>query len=267
MFERTELGSTAVRMYIANADGSGVREAFPGRTDIVQYAWAPDSERAVLVATVAGKGVVSIFNLGTGADTPLNLDLDVASALWRPNHDQLVLTTSSGDNRRFWVVDSDGTDQREIPVSPYAINGAAVSPDGTRLAYATWDPSRPGGINVVDIDAGGDHSISAVFEDGYVWQDAEFSPDNSKMLSHRFLAGTYQSQLGLLDADAVAPPIMMGPVAENPPANWAFAPDGTMILAYYETLSETWIFDSDGGNGRRAPFNGVEGMGWQRQAP
>ena len=64
----------------------------------------------------------------------------------------------------------------EVRVSRYAIAEAAVSSDGTRLAYATWDPSRPGGINVVDIDTGVDHSISAAFEDGYVWQDAEFSP-------------------------------------------------------------------------------------------
>ena len=95
MFERAEPGSTTVRPFVANADGSDVREAFPGRTDLTAFGWAPDSERGVLVAAVAGKGSSSIVNLGTGAETTLNVDLDVAGATG-------VRATTSSSSRPRW---------------------------------------------------------------------------------------------------------------------------------------------------------------------
>ena len=210
------------------------------------------------------------MDLVTGAQTAIPLGLDVATASWRPNHDQIIVGANAGDNRTFWVVGLDGKGLRPIPVAGNAINEPTLSPDGTRLAYATWDPTLPlpGRIRVVDIDAGGDHSITTHDGDGAVWQTPQFSPDGTKILLHRFIQGmaTPQSQIAVIAADGVGSPIIMGPVTENPPANPLFSPDGTKILAEYPALKTTWIFDADGGNGHVAPFASIGGAGatWQR---
>jgi RNA polymerase sigma factor (sigma-70 family) len=210
------------------------------------------------------------------APEPASLDasvharwLDVQAAMWRPNHDQIVVTAKTGDNVTFWVVDSDGTKQRQIPVSKYAINVPTLSPDGTRLAYATWEPVVEGRIRVVDIDAGGDRAITSDDTDHYVWQTPAFSPDGAQILVHRFFQGTYDSQVAMLRADGAGPAIAMGPVTTNPPANPFFSPDGTQILAEYPTLKTFWIFDANGQNGHEAPFKAISGGGatWQRLAP
>jgi WD40 repeat protein len=255
--------------FIANADGTGVRPAFPTGPDITWFDWAPNIDHAVLTETVDGRGTLATVDLATGARTALPLDLDVQSATWRPNHDQIVVTAKAGDNVAFWVVDSDGTDLRQIPVSEYAINEPTLSPDGTRLAYATWEPVVQGRIRVVDIDAGGDHSITTDETDHYVWQTPAFSPDGSQILVHRFIQGTYQSQVAVLRADGAGPAIVMGPETGNPAANPFFSPDGTKILAEYPALKTFWIFDANGQNGHEAPFAAKNGGGatWQRVAP
>jgi hypothetical protein len=269
VFDRRAAGSTSSTLFIANADGSGARPAFATGQDITWFEWEPTVDRALLTTMIGGKGTVATVDLATGVQTALPLDLDVQAAMWRPNHDQIVITAKAGDNATFWVVDSDGTKLRQIPVSEYAINEPTVSPDGTRLAYATWEPVVQGRIRVVDIDAGGDHSITTDDTDHYVWQTPSFSPDGTQILVHRFIQGTYQSLVAVLRADGAGPAIVMGPETENPPANPFFSPDGTQILAEYPTLKTFWIFDANGKNGREAPFKSISGGGatWQRVAP
>ena len=269
LFDRGTSAAGPTTLLIANADGSGIRPAFPTGPAINWFEWAPSVDRAVLTELVNGKGTLATVDLATGTRTALPLDLDIQAATWRPNHDQIVVTAKTGDNVTFWVVDSDGTKLRQIPVSKDAINEPTLSPDGTRLAYATWEPVVEGRIRVVDIDAGGDHSITTDETDHFVWQTPAFSPDGTQILVHRFIQGTDRSLVAVLRADGAGPAIVMGPETGNPAANPFFSPDGTKILAEYPALKTFWIFDADGQNGHEAPFKAISGGGatWQRMAP
>jgi len=269
LFDRGTSAAGPTTSFIANADGSGIRPAFPTGPAINWFEWAPTVDRAVLTELVNGKGTLATVDLAMGTRTALPLDLDIQAATWRPNHDQIVVTAKTGDNVTFWVVDSDGTKLRQIPVSKDAINEPTLSPDGTRLAYATWEPVVEGRIRVVDIDAGGDHSITTDETDHFVWQTPAFSPDGTQILVHRFIQGTDRSLVAVLRADGAGPAIVMGPETGNPAANPFFSPDGTKILAEYPALKTFWIFDADGQNGHEAPFKAISGGGatWQRMAP
>ena len=256
---------TATALYIANADGSDAHELFPTGTDVGWFEWSPTDDRAVITPTVDGKGTIAIVNLADRSRTKVPVDLDVAAASWRPNHDQFVVTAKSGDNSTFWVVNTDGSGKRPIPVSPYAINTPALSPDGSKLAYATWGPDGvPGRIRIVDIDTGGDHTLTPNLDDGYIWQGSWFSPDGTHLLLNRFLNGTTTSQVAILATDGSGAATVMGPETENPPADAIFSPDGTKIIATYANARTTWIFDADGSNGHEAPFLAIRGQTWQR---
>jgi hypothetical protein len=270
LFDRATASTPDLKtIFIANADGSAVRPAFPTGPDITWFEWAPSVDRAVLTEMVNGKGTVATVDLVTGSRTALPIDLDVQAAMWRPNHDQIVVTAKAGDKVGFWVVNSDGTQLRQIMVSKYAINQPTLSPDGTRLAYATWEPVVEGRIRVVDIDAGGDHSITTDDTDHIVWQSPAFSPDGTQILVHRIIQGTYRVQVAVLRADGPGTATVMGPEVDNTPANPFFSPDGTQILAEYPALKTFWIFDAHGQNGHEAPFKAISGGGWtwQRLAP
>jgi Tol biopolymer transport system component len=259
-------------MFVANADGSNVRELFPDEVNLGSLSWSPSGDRVLITPTIGGRGTISIVNVDDLTTKNLALDLDVAAATWRPNHDQIIVTAKVGDNVTFWVANADGSGKRQIAVSTYAINEPTLSPDGTKLAYATWEPTPlPGRIHVVDIDAGGDHSITTDDGDGAIWQTPQFSPDGTKIVVYRFIQGTStpQSQISVIPTNGLGSPIVMGPVTENPPANPFFSPDGKQILAEYPTLKTFWIFDANGKNGHEAPFAAISGGGatWQRLAP
>jgi Tol biopolymer transport system component len=269
VFDRgSSTDSQAQALFIANADGSDVRQLYSAGTDIGNFAWSPNHDQGLITPKVNGKGTLAIVNLPYGASTTLALDLDVDAALWRPNHDEFIITATAGDNRTFWVVSADGLHKRQIPASKYAINEPTLSPDGTRLAYATWEPGPNGRIRVVDIDTGADSALTPDDVDGYVWQGPQFSPDGTQLLVDRFIGGDCcPSQVAVLAADGSGSAAVMGPTTENPAPEMMWSPDGTQVLATYDNARTTWMFDPDGQNGRKVPFLAIAGMTWQREAP
>jgi Tol biopolymer transport system component len=261
----TSATDTATALWIAYADGSDAHELFPAGTDVGWLEWSPTGDRVLITPTVDGKGTIAIVNLADRSQTNIPIDLDVVAASWRPNHDQFVVTAKSGDNRTFWVINADGSGKRPIRVSPYAINTPALSPDGTKLAYATWEPNGvEGRIRIVDIDAGGDDTLTPGSHDGYVWQNPWFSPDGTHLLLQRYLQGTYTSQVAILATDGSGTATVMGPETENPAADAIYSPDGTTIIATYSNAKVTWTFDADGTNAHQAPFTALRGQTWQR---
>jgi dipeptidyl aminopeptidase/acylaminoacyl peptidase len=253
-------------LFFANADGTGIRELLHADSSIIQFDWAPAADRAFVVSNATGKGVISLLNLIDGTRSPIPLDLDVAQAAWRPNHEQLIVTTLDGDDPTFWVANTDGSGSpRRIAAAASAVNEATVSPDGKLLAYSTWGPAR---IHVVDIDTGGDHPITTGDEDGDVWQSPQFMPDGAHILANRFVARSDPSigRLAIIPVDPTAAPTTIGPTTRNPMPNVTFSPDGTKIVATYPVFDTTWMFDADGTNGHEVPFLATNGSTWQRKA-
>jgi Tol biopolymer transport system component len=266
VFDRgTSLTDSAPALWIADADGSHAHVLFPEGTTTEWFEWSPTDDRVLTTPTIDGKGTMVLVDPANGKRTTVPTDLDVVAASWRPSHDQFVVTAKSGDNRTFWVINTDGSGKRAIPASPYAINTPALSPDGTRLAYATWEPDGvEGRIRMVDIDTGGDHTLTPGTHDGYVWQSPWFSPDGTHLLLPRFIQGTDTSQVAILATDGSGASTVMGPTTQNPTADAIYSPDGTTIIATYSDARVTWTFDADGSNGRQAPYVALRGQTWQR---
>ena len=261
----TSATDAATALWIADADGSNARELFAAGTDVGWLEWSPAGDQILITPLVDGKGTIVLVNLADGTRTTVPTDLDVADASWRPNHDQFVVTAKTGDNRTFWLVNADGSGKRPIPASPYAINEPALSPDGTKLAYATWEPDGvEGRIRMVDIDTGGDHTLTPNVFDGSNWQTPWFSPDGTHLLLYRFAKGGTTTQVAILATDGSGASTVMGPTTENPPPDELYSPDGTTIIATYANAHQTWTFDADGSDGREAPYAATRGQTWQR---
>ena len=143
-----------------------------------------------------------------------------------------------------------------------------ISPDGSLLAYATWEATSPEGrIRVVDIDKDGDHEVTK--PDRYTWQAPAFSPDGTKLLLYRFDMGTEQARIATLDVRDGSS-IAIGQPSGNPQPGMGWSPDGTQVIAEYDTNpKQTWLFNADGTNSHLAPFSSIEhnGSTWERRAP
>jgi TolB protein len=128
-------------IYLAEADGSGVRRLDPGDFPIAQWpAWSPDGSRV-------------LFDAG---QTPTDLDLYVMNAdgsdvrqltsgpggdtcgRWSPDGRRIVYTTLLADTVRLMTLALESG--RSEPTLPPGYDGVCAdwSPDGRSIAFSSW---------------------------------------------------------------------------------------------------------------------------------
>jgi hypothetical protein len=254
-------------LWIANADGTGARELVSADTVIGTFDWSPDGAHAVVTQPNDAAYPIAILDIDAGTTTPVAFDHKVRTVAWRPNHDEFIVTAAVGDsNSSFWVIETDGSEPRQIQTSVYAISEPTLSPDGGTLAYATWEPTEPKGrIRAVDIDSGDDRAVTTDDSDGFTWQAPQFSPDGTHLLLYRFQpASVPLARVAIMDIDDGSA-VALGPENENPQPSLMYSPDGQTILVTYAN-GDTWMYDADGSNGRQVPFSAPGGLSWQRAA-
>jgi len=114
---------------------------------------------------------------------PAEMDLSFGGATYSADGRRIFYQHGdAGGCCQLWVVDADGTDDREfLPLGPAWDGEAAVSPDGTKVAY--WHNANDGpahGVSVVSADGSG-----PVVETGPALSGTAhwlWAPDSSKIL-------------------------------------------------------------------------------------
>ena len=66
---------------------------------------------------------------------------------WSPDGTRMLYQSVSGGATRYWVVDPDGTNPRELTADDHHKALPRWSPDGTRLAYLVYHPQPDGSIS------------------------------------------------------------------------------------------------------------------------
>ena len=258
--------------WIANADGSGARELV--RAPVEWFEWSDSGHQIVATRTVGRTTETSVVDVETGRSTVLDLGLQVVHPYWRPGHGQIVFSVPIVDAyTAYYLVNADGTGLRKIDgVSGNAINDPTLSPDGSKLAYATWEDGKGTGerIHVLEVDSGND--VVATPDDGYSYQDVLFSPDGTKILTKRF-PPSGAIQLAVVPADGSGDVVPIGPSLpmdlddRGRGFQWEFSPDGAHVIVYYGKDDSTWLLDVDGTGEQRLNWSGRYGTTWQRLAP
>ena len=227
--------------WVANADGTDARELVRAPVEWVE--WSDAGDRIVTTRLLGGPTETSVIDVGSGEATVLDVGREIQHPHWRPGHDQIVFKTSpDGIQSTYYLVNADGSESHLIDgVSPYAVNDPAFSPDGSKMAYASWqnggeDGPRQGRIHVLDLDSGTDQLLMFDGSEGTNELDPRFSPDGTTLLFERYMAneGGYRLVVAPLDGNTATP---IGPV-HGTGTGWGAAteshPDGTQVLAVYE---------------------------------
>ncbi len=196
-FDRRTPGSPAA-LFVANADGTDLHQVAGPGPEITWFDWSPTGDRFALSRSGDPSGQVTIMDASDGSTTTFQLELDIANAVWRPNSDQLVITTHGGIpagslQQGFYLVRSDGTGLKPIAIGSTVINTPTLSPDGSKLAYSTWETGiAEGRTHIIDIDTGIEGGVDFAPDFEFTDLSPIFSPDGKTFVVHRSAADGYR---------------------------------------------------------------------------
>jgi dipeptidyl aminopeptidase/acylaminoacyl peptidase len=258
-------------VFIANADGSGVRRLVEAGWVCCQTpAWSPLGDRFAVFAPEPW-----IIDADSGDITRLDVGLEILAADWHPDGRHLVIRAKgllpADDRVGFYLVDVDSGEVSRIAFAPDAVDGPAMSPDGSTLAYASWSdgPGLQGRIHLLDIATGFERPMLFAGSKGSVELAPRFSPDGTSLLIERSTGSTGTYQLVIAPLDRPDPETQVGPIQ---PLGFGgsitdFSPDGSRIVAMYGNGGSTWLLDVSGGEGEPLPWTGIQGQTWQSVVP
>jgi Tol biopolymer transport system component len=253
---------------VADADGTNL-VALTKPLEVTSWAWSPDGSQ--LAVAVKSATSFMLVNLDGSPTTDVDLGMSAEFLQWRPGGRELVFRGVTGGpggpTYGLYVVRVDGSDLRPIKSptdSGEHWQNPALSPDGERLIYTTWDPGG-GNLYAVAIDSGEVQQL--VFDAGpdsdYY---AQWSPDGSRVVFNRGRAQeTYRLAVGPATGGQA---VDIGPVlAWDAAADAVFSPDGSKVIARYGDGS-TWLFDVTSGQGEQVlSASALFVANWQRLTP
>jgi Tol biopolymer transport system component len=261
---------------VANNDGSDVRPLTGALAHFAIYvgnvAWSHDGTMVAVVSDVDSKPAIQVFRVD-GSSPPIIIDThlltDIAYLAFRPGDREITFRGASPDETGLFAVGSDGNGYRTI-VQKTEGDGASLSPDGTKIAYQTWDGTL-GVIHVVDVDTGLDSvpafdppSTAAMLDGEPTW-----SPDGTRFLFVRFSLDPNHNNL-MVAPSAGGRRIEIGPAMPNDSIRgfFEFSPDGSKVLVHYGTDGSTWLLDPTGSTpGTKLSSAIDQAATWQRLAP
>ena len=156
------------KLYLINADGSGLRQITEGETTDLDPSWSPDGE---WIAFHRDCGLWLVHPDGSGAHEVHSGtdDYCVGGIAWSPDNQRIAFVDwyTPDDIQEIRVIGSDGSDPHVVYAFEQAVDWISVawSPDGSRLAYIYPMGDRHEGF-VLDPAGGEPHPIP---EDQLPW--------------------------------------------------------------------------------------------------
>ena len=122
------------KLYVVNADGSGLRLVAQKASIAAPPAWAPDGQRLVFNAP---GGIYAVNVDGSGLQ---NLTPSCGSPAWSPDgqkiaFDRFVAFPPVPPESDIYVMNADGSGTKNLTRSPKFDGGPAWSPDGQKIAF------------------------------------------------------------------------------------------------------------------------------------
>lgn len=135
--------ATGCQIYTANPDGSAIDQV-TSAGDASQGDWSPDGTRIAYLSFESGDAAIWIVGADGSNPTQLTPDDPDSDNFWprfTPDGNWVLFTNCEGFDcdGGIYAVHPDGTQMHAVsPNSHDSYNLAAMSPDGSRLAYMRW---------------------------------------------------------------------------------------------------------------------------------
>ncbi len=179
---------------------------------------------------------------------------------WSPDRSKILF----GSDGQPYAINADGTGKEPALPTTLFGEGFCWSPDGTKIAYHSWDVGERADIYVINTDGTGKTRLThtpTLVDDWY----PAWSPDGTKIAFSSYQDAIWR--VNVIEADGTNHKIFTEDNSAWVHPSWF--PDGTKIAlaAYRDGETEIFVMNSDGTNLTRLTYNKNIGDGGPSCSP
>lgn len=176
-------------VYVADFDGSNVRQLTHDNTISVHPSLSPDGRRIAYTGYQSGYADVYLIDLASGARNRIvNFPGTNSGASFSPDGSRLALTISKDGNPELYTVSASGGGARRLTRTRGVESGPTWSPDGGEIIYSF---AESGGPQLYRISSGG--GAGQRISTGYGnCTEPNWSPDGKKVAFNVRSGGDFQ---------------------------------------------------------------------------
>jgi Tol biopolymer transport system component len=264
VYPANTIGTLVLR--IANADGSNDRLLWAPSEDPGWVEWSQDGAKLVAVTSRTATSTVTVIDASSGTVSSFDVTEPYSMAFIPYGSSRVVLVAApDGDIDSVATAQLDGTALSTLPLaSPRG--QVSISPDGTRLAYASWPRGGAASIHVYDLQAQRDVAVPGLDTQTYVWFRPAWLADGQHIAVEHWMGDVFD--VAVIDATGAAQPKVYGTrhTGAGGDAVFAPAPDGRSLIVRYHDTEQAFIYDLASGSATPMPMIRNDGFSWQRVA-
>jgi Tol biopolymer transport system component len=267
-------------LMVANADGTGVRQLTPGLPALDWQDWSPDGKQ-IAFDSIDPRGtghVLQVVNVDGSDLRTLPAGRPVHELSWLPPDGREIVfrgeqLSDTDQPPGIFAIRPDGTGLHELSTRPAMdandYQTVAVSPDGSRVLYRDAEPDQPFHIRLLDLTIGTDMVLPQPSDTAQL--AGLFSPDGRSVALLR-VGSDNEVRIVVAPADGSDPGRAVGPPEPWVQGgeginNWSWSPDGTAILANYDSDKTARLIPIDGSPAIELAHGDLALPGYQRLAP
>jgi TolB protein len=176
-------------VYVADWDGSNVRQLTHDNTISVHPSLSPDGRRIAYTGYQSGYADVYVIDLSNGSRNRIvNFPGTNSGATFSPNGNELALTISKDGNPELYTVSASGGGARRLTRTRGVESGPTWSPDGDEIIYSSDQGGSP---QLYRISASGGTGRQIATGRGYC-TEPNWSPDGKQVAFNVRTGGEFQ---------------------------------------------------------------------------
>ncbi len=176
-------------VYLADYDGSNVRQLTHDNTISVHPSLSPDGRRIAYTGYQSGYADVYVIDLASGSRNRIvNFPGTNSGATFSPDGSRLALTISKDGNPELYIVDAGGGGARRLTHTRGVESGPTWSPDGSEIIYSSDERGSPQLFRISS--SGGEGKMIST---GHSYcTEPNWSPDGKKVAFNVRSGGEFQ---------------------------------------------------------------------------